>query len=75
MGKGFCRLTPDTLGQDAIRTAVAQALAAVEGDIRRRSPSCPGRAGILLAQAAVTMVTLAHGLVTIGVMPCKNEVR
>jgi len=31
----FAVWTPDTLGQDAIRTAVAQALAAVEGDIRQ----------------------------------------
>jgi hypothetical protein len=31
----FAIWTPDTLGQDAIRSAVAQALAAVDGDIRQ----------------------------------------
>jgi hypothetical protein len=31
----FAIWTPDTLGQDAIRTAVAQALAAVDGDVRQ----------------------------------------
>jgi hypothetical protein len=34
----FAVWTPDTLGQDVIRAAVADALAAVEGDIRKAAP-------------------------------------